>query len=643
MRAKHVIILLIVSSVLLSFHMHLRRAVPVAQKGVLDLTNWDMERDGTILLNGEWEVYLNQFVTSEDIEKGAVKPSFYVSLPATTADFAKLALKSKNTYATLRMRIKMDQIHEPIALKSFIVFSAFRVLINDEWKDEVGIVGSSKESSLPYYLNSQVSFHHTGNELEIIYHASDFYLNDLSVRSPILGLETQIKKYSQYGLGKDLFLFGSLFAMGLYHLGLYAKRKKDKAPLYFGLLCLLIAMRTIVTGERYLEQLFFLPFEVYCKIGYISAYMGLPLFLNFLNHTMDHLLNAKLVKVINFVGLSLTVITLLTTRKNYDLFLNFFFVCMGLALLYVFVKLLLAYQKKTPYAGLVLLGFLAIGIAVANDIIYQTVLTSIGSFIPLGVFLFMLSQSELLAFKFSKAFRNAEELTSENESILQELKELNKTLERKVQERTEELNALLSELEQSNHHLMASMKQLAVEVEEHKIAEQKISEAYEKIEIMSKTDYLTKLSNRRDIFDRVKKEAWEGMRHFSVILCDIDHFKRINDTYGHSVGDRILKQVANQLRLAVGPDDHVARWGGEEFLILLNNTKSQRAVEIMERIRQAIENMTLIEGSQAVSITMTFGVCQYDGKGSFDSCIVKADKALYQGKKSGRNQVVLMK
>jgi diguanylate cyclase (GGDEF)-like protein len=141
----------------------------------------------------------------------------------------------------------------------------------------------------------------------------------------------------------------------------------------------------------------------------------------------------------------------------------------------------------------------------------------------------------------------------------------------------------------------------------------------------------------------VKKEAWEGMRHFSVILCDIDHFKRINDTYGHSVGDRILKQVANQLRLAVGPDDHVARWGGEEFLILLNNTKSQRAVEIMERIRQAIENMTLIEGSQAVSITMTFGVCQYDGKGSFDSCIVKADKALYQGKKSGRNQVVLMK
>jgi len=619
--------------------------MPAAQKGVLDLTAWDLEKNGAVLLNGEWEVYLNKFISPEDFKNGLAGQPEHIRFPATKGDFEKLDPAIGNeAYATFRLRVKLSDLNKKLGLKTYIVLSSYKVYVNDEFKAEVGKVGMSKGESMPYYMNSQVYFQKAGGEVEIIYHASDFYLNDLSVRSPLFGLNTQIEKQASFSLGKDMFLFGSLFIMSIYHFGLFAKRRKEKAPLYFGLLCLLIALRTLITGERFLEQIIFLPYEVYSKTAYIAAYMSLPAFIKFLDKTIDGLLWKKIVKITDYVSGSLTLVTLLTPRKYYDAFLNPFFVFLALVLLYALARLMLATYRKTPYAGFVLVGFLAIGATAINDMIYQNKLTGIGSIVPIGVFLFIFSQSYLLASKFSSAFSEAEKLTVENQSILLELKELNMDLERKVEARTEELNTLMVELESSNVNLKESMGKLALEVEEHKRAEKEISAAYEKIDLMSRTDYLTRLSNRRDIFERMQKEEQHGVSTvYSVIICDIDHFKVVNDTYGHSVGDKVLIKVAELLRSAVGPDDSVARWGGEEFLLLLKNTEGNKAYAIMERIRESIENESLPEGGDRISITMTFGICQFDGTESFDSCIVKADKALYRGKRSGRNKVVLGK
>lgn len=646
MRTKHIIIILIILIASINFCYATDKSVmPTAQNGVLDLTAWDLEKSGPVLLNGEWEVYLNKFISPEDFKNEPVEQPAYIQFPATGGDFEKLdpAIDDK-AFATFRLRVKVNDLNKKLGLKSYIVLSSYKVYVNDEFKTEVGKVGASKEECTPYYMNSQVYFQKDGGEVEIIYHASDFHLNDLSVRSPLFGLGTQIEKQASFSLGKDMFLFGSLFIMSIYHFGLYAKRRKDKAPLYFGLLCLLIALRTLITGERFLEQVVFLPYEVYSKTAYISAYMSLPAFINFLDKTINKLLWEKVVKITDYVGIALSLITLLTPRKYYDAFLNLFFVFLAVVLLYVLARLLLATYRKTRHAGLVLVGFFAIAVTAINDVIYQNKLTGIGSIVPIGVFLFIFSQSYLLASKFSKAFSEAEKLTVENQSIMLELKALNTDLERKVEERTEELNTLMFELESSNMNLKESMEQLALEVEDHKRAEKEISAAYEKIDLMSKTDYLTKLSNRRDIFERMKKEEQDAASTvYSVILCDIDHFKEVNDTYGHSVGDKMLIKIAELLRSAVGPDDSVARWGGEEFLLLLKNTEGDKAFEIMEQIRKSIENESLLEGDNRICITMTFGICQFDGTASFESCIAKADKALYQGKKSGRNKVVLRK
>ena len=643
MKTKRTIIILIILITAINFCYSADRSyAPTAKEGELDLTSWDFRKNGPVTLNGEWEIYLNQFITPEDFKNGLAGPHAYIRFPATLAEFKKLDSSINKAYATFRLRVKTRDLDKKLGLKSYIVLSSYKVFVNDEYKAEVGTVGRSKEESIPYYMNSQVYFQKQGDETEIIYHASDFHLNDLSVRSPLFGLDTQIEKHTGYSLGKDMFLFGSLFIMSVYHLGIFVKRKKDKAPLYFGLLCLLMALRTVVTGERFLEQVIYLPYEVYSKTAYISAFMGLAAFINFLDRTIDKLLSEKVVKAINYLGVALTVITLLTPIRFYDIFLNPFFVVLAIVLLYTLVRLMLALYRKVRYAGFVLIGFLAIGVTAINDVIYQNALTNIGSIVPIGVFLFIFSQSYLLASKFSSAFSEAEKLTVENQSILLELKELNADLERKVEERTEALNALMIELEGSNMDLKESMEQLALEVEKHKRAEKEISAAYEEIEFMSKTDYLTKLSNRWDIFERMKKEELQGCQEvYSVILCDIDHFKAVNDTYGHSVGDKVLIKVADLLRDAVGSEDSVARWGGEEFLLLLKNTEGHKAYEAMEQIRKSIEHARLLEDSHRIRITLTFGVCQLEGTESFESCIAKADKALYEGKKSGRNKVVL--
>jgi diguanylate cyclase (GGDEF)-like protein len=615
--------------------------VPTAEHGILDLSSWNFEKDGTVLLNGDWEFYPSQFITPDEFKNGYPVQPAYIHFPATKSEFRKLGLNTDQLYATFRLRVKINTISEKLGIKSFIVLSSYKLFVNDTFMKEVGRVGTNKEDSRPYYLNSQAYFQSDGNTLELIYYACDFHLNDLSIRSPLLGLDHQIERQTNYGLSKDMFLAGSLFIMSLYHFGLYSKRKNDKAPLYFGLLCLLISMRTLVTGERFLDQLLVLPYEVYCKIAYMSAFMGLAAFILYLAHTIKDLLSPISVKITYYIATSLTVITLLTKITFYNLFLNPFFVYLGLMLLYSLVKLLIAYHQKTPYTGFVLVGFLAIGISTINDIVYQSALTSTGSLIPVGVFLFTFTQSYLLASRFSAAFSQAENLTVQNQNILLELTHLNRNLENKVTERTEELNRLMLALESSNRDLKTSMNQLALEVEQHKKTEKEISVAYEQIELMSRTDYLTQLSNRRDIFDQMQKKPGSTSEIYSLVLCDIDHFKVVNDTYGHLAGDSVLVEVANQLKNAVGPEDRVARWGGEEFLILLKNTESNQAFELMERIRNAIEHTIFTENENHFHITMTFGISQFDYKTSFETCIAEADAALYDGKKAGRNQVVL--
>ncbi|MFC1494564.1 diguanylate cyclase [Thermodesulfobacteriota bacterium] len=170
-----------------------------------------------------------------------------------------------------------------------------------------------------------------------------------------------------------------------------------------------------------------------------------------------------------------------------------------------------------------------------------------------------------------------------------------------------------------------------------------------RISHMAKTDFLTGILNRRAFMERIEEEISRSIRSgkiFSIIMSDIDHFKTINDTYGHQAGDQVLQIFSKKLSETIRPYDFIGRYGGEEFIVCLSDTGKDDAVQKAEKMRTAIEEtkfMTGDEPSHTVKVTASFGVSSFmetDDK-NVDLIIKRADDALYKAKSKGRNRVYL--
>ena len=161
-----------------------------------------------------------------------------------------------------------------------------------------------------------------------------------------------------------------------------------------------------------------------------------------------------------------------------------------------------------------------------------------------------------------------------------------------------------------------------------------------RLEHDANTDALTQLHNRRFLTERLAQEVARSLRQghpLAVMLIDLDHFKRINDVYGHHVGDSVLQGVGNHLSDHARKMDVVGRWGGEEFLIVLPDTVLLEALEVAERLRTVLEQRS---GETAEAVTASFGVTQYGAGERLETLLERADQMLYQAKAAGRNQVL---
>lgn len=156
---------------------------------------------------------------------------------------------------------------------------------------------------------------------------------------------------------------------------------------------------------------------------------------------------------------------------------------------------------------------------------------------------------------------------------------------------------------------------------------------------IASTDPLTKLWNRYRMFEYIN-DWLKGEAFCSICLCDIDFFKKINDTYGHEAGDKVLVSLAKVFTEQMRGRGAVARWGGEEFLLFWNNLNGDDALMALSEIRTKIKNMVVPYDGTDIKITMTFGLVEYDRTNSLDENIKIADERLYQGKENGRNQIV---
>lgn len=161
----------------------------------------------------------------------------------------------------------------------------------------------------------------------------------------------------------------------------------------------------------------------------------------------------------------------------------------------------------------------------------------------------------------------------------------------------------------------------------------------DKLEYLALHDHLTGLYNRHYLLDVSQQKVARAIRYrqpLSLLMLDIDHFKKINDIYGHPTGDSILKQVAKCMSSLSRKDDVIARWGGEEFIILLDGCNSAEAFIKAQGIREAIEQLK----PEGLNVTVSIGVGEFDKEDDLSPMLSRADIAMYQAKEQGRNRVI---
>ena len=222
--------------------------------------------------------------------------------------------------------------------------------------------------------------------------------------------------------------------------------------------------------------------------------------------------------------------------------------------------------------------------------------------------------------------------------VMPDLKDVNQT-QMDIQMEDAHINLGVSPLFDESNHFVGRLIMLR-DITTWKMAQKEL-------EKLAHIDDLTGTFNRRSFFEKANFEINRAMRHkhpLSVVMIDIDHFKVVNDRYGHPTGDQVLVKLSELCSKNIRDCDVFARFGGEEFALLMPETNMETAFEVSERLRLKIENSTIQVDKQRIQVTISLGISEFDGEAdTLDKFLRRADQALYQAKQLGRNKTVVWK
>ncbi len=449
-----------------------------AQAGKLDLTHWDFEKQGSVPLDGMWELYWNQLLTPTDFRPPPPQKTADVPVPGQWTAY-KINGQSLpgHGYGTFRLIIQTnDQTGQQLyGLKLGDVGTAYRLWLNGQNILTDGVVGTTLQTTVPRNNRQVVYFTLHQPTIELIIQVANFEDQRGGIwRTTYLGLAKDIARQREKALALNLFLFGSLLVMGLYHFGLYSLRRKDTHTLYFGLFCIMIALRTIVMGENFLSILLpNLSWEILIRLEYAGFYFAMPMFMAFMQALYPYDFSHRLlIKFLQWLGICFGGLVLITPPYFLTETLLYFQLITLVACIYLIYGLLKAIINQREGALIIGLGQLIfIGTAI-NDILYANSIIHTGFLVSFGLLIFILLQSLTLSMRLARTFANVESLSEQLGNLHYELATTNAELATANADLQAYSQTMEQRVEQRTADLTKTNEQLTKEIVERKQAQQ---------------------------------------------------------------------------------------------------------------------------------------------------------------------------
>ncbi|MBN1532806.1 MAG: SpoIIE family protein phosphatase [Spirochaetes bacterium] len=389
---------------------------PLAAKGLLDLRSWDFRKNGPVKFAGEWEFFWGELQSPDDTAPAVGRPRRYLAVPGNWLDETMGGRRlGPNGYATLRLRVLLPKGLERLSLYIPDMRTAYQCYIDGRLVHANGTPGTNRESSVPQYLPALKTIETERGECSILLRISNFHHENAGPwKAIVAGGEEEMQNRRQWDILFQLFLFGSIFTMGLYHMGLYLLRREDRSPLYLSLFCLLVSIRPLITGEMYLVQLDpRFSWEWRLKLEFLSLYLGFPLFATFVRSLFPEDFKTFMLRVIQGLSALLAALVIVTPSWIYSHTVEYYeYAAMAFGT-YLVAVAILAIVRKRESAGIFIAGMAIVLVAFLNEILNDLSIINTGNFFPLGLLGFILAQAFLLSMRFSKSFRAVETLSLE--------------------------------------------------------------------------------------------------------------------------------------------------------------------------------------------------------------------------------------
>jgi len=568
------------------------KETPEASGGILNLS--EMTEEGIYPLRGEWRF--------RPLESESPEETGYLTVPGNWHHLTDTPYAEGEYTLILELPVPFPsqgallfpELSQILELK----VNGLTVYTSGDWEN--GITDFTRHL-VPVYLSPRTT-------LTVRLKNREYRTGGLH-HPPLFGTYTRLYKYRVIRILAEAVNIGILFFAALYHLFLFARGYTNRSALFLGVAALVVMARGFVAGENTVT--FILPrlsWYLDYRLEYLTVYGNIIFLILFAYHTFP-LKRRELyliLKGLAHTGMFLAIVSVFLPVRILSRTIGVLQVYITLMIAIGVVIFIHALWEGKKGAALFCTGGLLFVILSLLDSLYYLGMGTYFNTSQLGMLIFMLTQSIVLSRFYGDAYLRAEVLT--------------RSLEAEVAERT-------AALENTNDSLKNEIR-IRLQAEEQ-------------LRKLSTTDPLTGAANRLKINADLEQTHGLYLRYgnpYGVVMFDVDHFKQVNDSHGHAVGDEVLKEVVRISLDVIRECDILSRWGGEEFLILLPQVNLTGAAAAAERIRKRLEETDF---PAAGRVTASFGAAVPAGRREpLKELLHRLDVNLYQAKNEGRNRVV---